>query len=498
MTHGTLNIERLTELCGALCDRVIDADSAAELDAMLANDPIARRIYGVIVDTHLDLEADAMRGESISAAPVEPMRMRSPWVGYARAAAVVLAAATIGIVIYVMNGGSANDPVAPKRPVAVLVEAVGVSWASEPMYSGDEIVPGTLRIDRGRIDLTMHSGVTVTAVGPAELTLQSRGRCVLTRGQVTANVPQRAIGFTLATPHFTVVDLGTEFGVRVRSDGSGEVRVFDGSVSVDDGRKRIVTAGHGRRYTVGGAGEDFAVTSRWRDDAPRIVHYRFDEGEVDPILDSGFGFAGGPFDIEIIKRRQLPHRVEGVFGKALALRLGESFDSGFVGIGGGAERTVAFWVKVPENARDDQAQAVVSWGDAKSHGGAWQIGWDRWNAEHKGSLRVFAGDRAGDRGDDGPARWAMASRGGCARGSRRAGCGQARAHVYRRRNRNGRPHDRSTGRYRDERRGVAGQDRVGHARQAGGFPGNDRRINHDGSSAHGLGGRGADEHEHCR
>lgn len=394
MTHGTLDIPRLTELCGAMCDGVIDADGASELDAMLARDPMARRIYGVVVDTHLDLEANAAEivAEPAHAVVIEPTRAHSPWRSYARAAVVVLAAAIVGIVVYVMSGEVVDEPIVPQRPVAVLVDAVGVSWASEPMNPGDEVVPGTLRIDRGRIDLTMHSGVTVTAVGPAELTLRSRGRCVLTRGQVTANVPQRAIGFTLATPRFTVVDLGTEFGVRVRSDGSGEVRVFDGSVSVDDGRKRIVTAGHGRRYTAGGSGEDFAVTARWREDAPRIVRYSFDEGKVDPILDSGFGFKGGPFDIETIKRRELPRRVGGVFGTALDLRPGDVFDTGFAGVGGGAARTVAFWLKVPTDAKQDESQAIVSWGDGKVSGGAWQIGWDRWSTKARGALRVFVGD----------------------------------------------------------------------------------------------------------
>ena len=54
----------------------------------------------------------------------------------------------------------------------------------------------------------------------------------LKRGKLTARVTERAKGFTVETPHATLVDLGTEFAADVDRDGNGEVHVFRGEVIV--------------------------------------------------------------------------------------------------------------------------------------------------------------------------------------------------------------------------------------------------------------------------
>ena len=58
-------------------------------------------------------------------------------------------------------------------------------------------------------------------------------RVVLLRGVVTAKIPEQAIGFVVDTKTAHVVDLGTAFGVSVGNDGTTEVCVFEGEVSVN-------------------------------------------------------------------------------------------------------------------------------------------------------------------------------------------------------------------------------------------------------------------------
>ena len=49
-------------------------------------------------------------------------------------------------------------------------------------------------------------------------------------GKVTANVPPRAIGFRIDTPDMEVIDLGTEFALRVDPAGESRLHVLEGEV----------------------------------------------------------------------------------------------------------------------------------------------------------------------------------------------------------------------------------------------------------------------------
>ena len=57
-------------------------------------------------------------------------------------------------------------------------------------------------------------------------------RVVLLSGIITATIPTSAIGFVVDTDTARVVDLGTAFGVSVGTDGTTDVCVFEGEVSV--------------------------------------------------------------------------------------------------------------------------------------------------------------------------------------------------------------------------------------------------------------------------
>ena len=68
--------------------------------------------------------------------------------------------------------------------------------------------------------------------GPAKIEVVNSMRVVLLRGVVTATIPESAIGFVVDTDTAHIVDLGTAFGVSVGDDGTTDVCVFEGEVSV--------------------------------------------------------------------------------------------------------------------------------------------------------------------------------------------------------------------------------------------------------------------------
>jgi hypothetical protein len=95
---------------------------------------------------------------------------------------------------------------------------------------------------------------TVIVEGPAELELESAWRVVCRSGRLRAFVPEPAQGFTIVTPDYQAVDLGTEFALSVGSDGLSEVHVVDGEVRLDaaDGRAlHHLTAGSSMQATGG-------------------------------------------------------------------------------------------------------------------------------------------------------------------------------------------------------------------------------------------------------
>ena len=116
-----------------------------------------------------------------------------------------------------------NSPVI----VARLVETTGAVWESEPR---SELTNAPLRLLKGAARLLMGNGATVNVHGPSEFQLASTQNVVLTRGRLSATVPQQAIGFTVNTPSSRIVDLGTEFDVSVEDDGATAVRVRRGEV----------------------------------------------------------------------------------------------------------------------------------------------------------------------------------------------------------------------------------------------------------------------------
>jgi hypothetical protein len=129
--------------------------------------------------------------------------------------------------------------------IADIVDPSGIRWADNSTALSDgktTIVPGRLASLGGEYTLQFRSGPTVRVVGAASLDIKSNMLIQLDQGQVTAQVPESSIGFTINSPLVNVIDLGTQFGLSV-DNGRADVIVFDGKVDLQS------KVGNGRAKT---------------------------------------------------------------------------------------------------------------------------------------------------------------------------------------------------------------------------------------------------------
>lgn len=264
---------RLRTLIGAHCDANLSEDEFDELAAMLLASEDARGQFLEELSVHgwLENEVPARRdvsehirtSSSMPAAPVASDRplvayQRTPStriLGYAVAASLVLAVAAASFVGWTADErlGSSSDDVAQLSPVAkdsLIAQASpvgeGCNWrlVSQSRKRGEgedrsehSVRAGdTLRVTRGRLRLDFDHGTQVDLQAPALYEVGSAMRTRLYRGRATVKVAEGAEGFTIDTPGASVIDLGTEFGVEVDSEGQTDVVVFEGMVDVSIAR----------------------------------------------------------------------------------------------------------------------------------------------------------------------------------------------------------------------------------------------------------------------
>ncbi|UUO09000.1 LamG domain-containing protein [Blastopirellula sp. J2-11] len=126
-----------------------------------------------------------------------------------------------------------QEEAATDSGVAVLTRVVGVVGANTATWhEGSTLIPQTLVWDKGVLQLEFYSGATVVAEGPASLEIVDPSHIICHFGKLRANIPEPAQGFTILSSTMEVVDLGTEFGMEISSDGSINVQVFEGKIEL--------------------------------------------------------------------------------------------------------------------------------------------------------------------------------------------------------------------------------------------------------------------------
>jgi len=227
-----VNSEELDELIEGFRDGTLEDAQVARLDQLLAEHPEALDRF---VDRAM-LQADLQF--KLGRPPAAPAMTRRPakksLFGVAAAAAAVL----IGIVS--LTGGPTAPETAPApsyEGCAVLTRALDSTWdPTSPVPALGSVLPKRrLSLASGSIQMEFFSGARVILEGPADFELISTNEGLCRHGKLRAFVPPQAQGFTVRTPTITLVDRGTEFGLRADRGGESEVHVFQGRVELRSG-----------------------------------------------------------------------------------------------------------------------------------------------------------------------------------------------------------------------------------------------------------------------
>jgi hypothetical protein len=313
----------------------------------------------------------------------------------------------------------------PERMPAYVAQLTGSKdseWApaSGAFRAGDHLRKGQhLELTKGVVEITFDSGARIVLNAPASLDINSAWDSTLRRGTLTANVPHEAIGFRVSNSAVDVVDLGTEFTMIAEPGGSAEVLVLKGEIEAApragaDQDTILLRQNESRRFASSGISDvadsdrKFALFNQpialnRVASTTSYVHWSFDEAggewlKADGTVvarNEGFdahldGFS--PDDDLADMRTQGRHERALEFNGRLFAR------AAFPGLSGSAAHTVAFWVKVPEDAQLSHAYAMVAWNSNLKKLG-WRpvhINWNRNPADGPiGALRTdFGGGNA--------------------------------------------------------------------------------------------------------
>ncbi len=149
-------------------------------------------------------------------------------------------ATALSILAILLWSGIQSPEKSEGEAFASISSARGCKWGAGtlPTVVGSRLAPGRLDLLEGFAKIDLDNGVRLSLEAPASITLQSLTNCEVHSGQLLAHVPGAEIGFTVTTPTTEVLDLGTEFAVRVEDDGHTKVHVVTGEVNVTNLRSK--------------------------------------------------------------------------------------------------------------------------------------------------------------------------------------------------------------------------------------------------------------------
>lgn len=417
MSLSDKEILDLNELCGAVTDGTLTPAQRDRLARFLRESETARQFYVCAMGQSASLHLYA--AEMHADAPEEPRPLRN--VRMPQIVALVFAAAAVvalGFVI-VQRGRAPAGAVRPSQSefVARLTATKNAEWiqAHQLLQAGAHLTKGQrLELKSGFAEVTFDSGARVVLEGSTSLEINSAWDATLRHGTLKADVPREAIGFRVSNPFVDVVDLGTEFTMIADRGGSAEVLVNKGEVEAaprgrTDLEPLLLRENDARRFAASGVSavsdtaRKFALFNEplaFERFAPgiRYVHWSFDESAGEPL-------AAGPLAIRDESNFQVlglepGARVERTTSpKQQALRFdGRVYARAQVAdISSNRPRTVAFWVRVPEDAQPLDTW-MIGWGTdlAKLGHRPVHIGWNRRPGEGPlGALRTdFGGGHA--------------------------------------------------------------------------------------------------------
>jgi len=243
-----LEITRLEYLINRHFDELLTGEERAELERMLMESANARARFWEMARVNAVLRQWGQEEWGRKDGAQAPLRVLPSIPRAARIRTVhrsgevpstvnpwwPLAAAAVFVIGFFVWTYLPSQPVVTERGVAVLTHTSDVIWGrgSEGTKAGSVLQPGWLHVKSGVLQVEFSRGARVVLEGPADFCLTSNNSGELTRGRLSAVVPEPAHGFAVQTPRFTAVDHGTKFGCVVPASGAPELHVFGGLVGM--------------------------------------------------------------------------------------------------------------------------------------------------------------------------------------------------------------------------------------------------------------------------
>lgn len=161
------------------------------------------------------------------------------------------------------------------RPGAVLVASDDARWADGiEREVGTKIDRDWLELEQGSVNLAFRSGAQAIVQAPARFRVASTNSCELSRGVLSAHVPEPAEGFVVSTPEVTIVDLGTSFRVNSGAEGRMNCHVTEGRVKLArHGRSQSLTLEAGNVASLNDPAEEISIEIQPKVIAASDVHF---------------------------------------------------------------------------------------------------------------------------------------------------------------------------------------------------------------------------------
>jgi len=289
--------DHMDDMVQRLLDDQLSPEEHQELPSLLANDDAARRQYIRLMHQQLTLSrligqsatdcgehAESQHESLASSLPTAIHWRKHPgrFVAVAAVLTVFFLSAFFALVWpWPEEKEIAQGPAEKITPtVAQLVRVVDAEWEGVAPNPGEALKEGRqLKLKSGLAQIRFSDGASVILEGPAVFTAATANSGRLVRGSLVASCEtERARGFTIATPHGRVEDIGTRFAVDVREDGAAEFFVLSGLVVVtstgggdeQDPPRMQLSKGQAASVPAGGG----RIASQGNVDLQRLAEYR--------------------------------------------------------------------------------------------------------------------------------------------------------------------------------------------------------------------------------
>jgi hypothetical protein len=305
MNRDALLIEIL-ELASACQSGGATDDDRARLERLLEDSEEARILYLQLTDETVTLN-DIRRPTAASAAvaTADPVviseapqgrsaRRGKSWLMWALAGSLA-GAALAGWQFFARDpgdpaplAGAAETPTAPPA-FARVVSLSDVKWSAGATAVREWQRIGLaqeIKIDSGSVEILYDNGVQFVMQGPADCRFTSPSEVTALAGKLVARVGPEATGFQIVSPHATVVDRGTSFGMTIDPDRQTDVVVYEGKVDLSlasdaDSAQRRLAAGEAMRIDRDGRmGRIASVAGNAFLAPPRMSDPHADDGRV--------------------------------------------------------------------------------------------------------------------------------------------------------------------------------------------------------------------------